>query len=146
LLHCISGITTDQDLLFKTIYDIHDMSFVVLVFSALLVMISLSQCFIDPSALGPSDLWGFSLDHILEPWDWIPKRQSSIQHISGWNAKQAWDAFVPCPRPGGATRREHPSGIKAPYTQRVGDKGGILQRQLSVDIREHSGPESMNSQ
>ena len=68
----IAGITGDQDMLFKTTYEILDMSFVVLIFSALLVMISLPHFFIDPSALGPSDFWGLSLDHILEPGDWIP--------------------------------------------------------------------------
>ena len=38
------------------------------------------------------------------------------------------------------------SGVKVPYTQGVGDKGGILQRPLCIHIREPNGPPSMKSQ
>ena len=57
-----------------------------------------------------------------------------------------WNAPVPCPRHRRATGSEHPTGVKVPYTQGVGDKGGILQRQLCIYIRESNGPPSMKSQ
>ena len=98
------------------------------------------------SVLHPCDLCGFSLDHVLEPRDWIPKRQSPMQLVARWNADQAWNAPVPCPRHRRATGRDYPTRVKVPYAQGVGDKGGILQRQLCICIREPNGPPSMKSQ
>ena len=97
------------------------------------------------SVLCPFDLWGLSLDHVLELGDWIPKRQSPMQLVSRWNANQARNAPVPCPRHGRATGSEHPSSVEVPYAQGVGDKGGILQGQLCIYIRESNGPWSMKS-
>ncbi len=69
-----------------------------------------------------------------------------MQLVFRWNANQIWNAPVPRPRHRSATGRDHPTGVKMPDTQRVSDKGCILQRQLCIHVREPYGPPSMKSQ